>query len=657
MKSPREAIEKLFVTRIHINHQIMVLTNQDSSLTNQSREENLEKGIRDGVGQEEEEEEDRHRELTKLNEEEEVDVHTEEAAITNKSDDSHSTCSSSSSHTSDSTSDSLESSSSSSTSSSSSASNNPPSSLESPTSITSTSNSSTSSSSTKDEGEIVPPKDNSSSSIQLEDNDKNYTVLEPTKPKTWLEYFNSFSPRTRQTVRTAAIALISAVALVAIFHLAKLAEHPVSSNSIDESPLQGDPARAPIENEAFLKSQTGKAYRQPGDVDDWRGGEQFAQAILSAGGQNPVAPIQDMLARAGKNARIHPILGVPVASDFLDRDIDRINRLDRSRARPANSTEIEKTLDLVRHRVESDRKKLTSKTLRLWSPGDAPLRVLLVTTWRSGSTFLGQVLANHPAVFHHYEPLSPRGILQIRSGREAFQAQQLLHRLLDCRYSGLDEYLNYTRNHPEDMLGHNIPVWEACKRGPNTNACYNATFLSQSCQLFPIQLVKTVRLRLNLTQLFLNDEKMNVKVVFLVRDPRAVMSSRYSSVSWCTDKPDCSSPEVLCSDMQGDLKVATALEKLYPDRFIKVKYEDIASNPHDEIQHLMEFLGMEYSPSMATYVEQHTQRDQESPWSTKRKSVDRVTMWKKQLPLQEVHVIQNACDSVLKSLNYELVGQ
>ena len=45
-----------------------------------------------------------------------------------------------------------------------------------------------------------------------------------------------------------------------------------------------------------------------------------------------------------------------------------------------------------------------------------------------------QVLAQHPGVFHHYEPLSQRGVRQIRSGREAFQAQQLIHRLLDCRF-------------------------------------------------------------------------------------------------------------------------------------------------------------------------------------------------------------------------------
>nr|XP_045586682.1 carbohydrate sulfotransferase 1-like [Procambarus clarkii] len=473
----------------------------------------------------------------------------------------------------------------------------------------------------------------------------------------------SLAPRTRQTVRTAAIAVVSALALVAIFHLAKLAEHPVSENTVDVSSLEAkeqQAAAAALAGHGVLKTSGGKAVAPPGAGEDWRGGQEFAEAVESAGGIIPVAHMKDLQTRvriAGRKVAIHPILKVPVDGDFLAQDIERIRQLNLKESRPANSTEVEKTLDLVRQKVESDRKQLVSKSLRMWSSGDTPLRVLLVTTWRSGSTFLGQVLANHPGVFHHYEPFSPRGVRQVRSGRDAFQAQQLLHRLMDCQFAGQDEYLNYTHSHPQDMLGHNKVVWDACHVGPNPNACFNASFLTRACQMFPIQLVKTVRLRLNLTQLFLNDEKMNVKVVFLVRDPRATMSSRYTSVSWCSDKPDCSSPEVLCSDLQADLKVATALKQLYPQRFTIVKYEDLATDPQPQINNLMNFLGMEFSQEIARFVQEHTQEDVNNPWSTKRKSSDRVSMWKKQLPLQEVHTIQNACESVLKTLKYEVIGQ
>lgn len=521
--------------------------------------------------------------------------------------------------------------------------------------------SSSSPSSTSSEASSSPSAQDAPRIITMEDSDKKYGVVEPTKPKTWLAAYNSLAPRTRQTVRTAAIAVVSALALVAIFHLARLAEHPVTENVIGESSAvnQKEPGAHTSGADLVMKSQDGKVFIPSGSGADWRGGQKFAEEVAAAGGVNPVSPVQDMLARSrpAPGRKMRPILNIPMDRNILAEDIERVRKLQKAHGRPANSTEVQKTLDLVKRTVEADRKELKSKSLRLWSPGEAPLRVLLVTTWRSGSTFLGQVLANHPAVFHHYEPFSPRGVRQVRSGRDAFQAQQLLHRLLDCQFAGQEEYLNYTRSHPEDMLGHNMVVWDSCHRGPNVNTCYNATFLSRACQMFPIQLVKTVRLRLNLTQLFLNDEKMNVKVVFLVRDPRATMSSRYNSVSWCSDKPDCSSPEVLCSDLQGDLKVATALRQIYPERFTMIKYEDLASKPHDEIRRLMDFIGMEYSPKLAQYVEEHTQEDVNNPWSTRRKSSDRVSMWKKQLPLQEIHTIQNACESVLKTLEYEIVGQ
>jgi len=37
--------------------------------------------------------------------------------------------------------------------------------------------------------------------------------------------------------------------------------------------------------------------------------------------------------------------------------------------------------------------------------GGQPIRSAIFTTWRSGSTFLGEALDNNPGTFYHYEPL------------------------------------------------------------------------------------------------------------------------------------------------------------------------------------------------------------------------------------------------------------
>lgn len=351
---------------------------------------------------------------------------------------------------------------------------------------------------------------------------------------------------------------------------------------------------------------------------------------------------------------LHPVLGVPVDETYLQMERMRKARLLRHPS-VSGSAKLETVLNKVKNTVDQERKNMVGREKQIWSTGETPLRILLVSTWRSGSTFLGQVLQQHPGVYQHYEPFSYLGVRQIRSGSEAFQSQQMLHRLLDCRYQEHDRYINYTKLNPVDMIGHNKRIWNACKSLNRVDICSNATFLTKACDMFPIQLVKTVRLRLNLTQLFLGETRLNAKVVFLIRDPRATINSRRSSVSWCDSSPDCSSPDVLCSDLKEDLKVSAALERLYPKSFTMLRYEDLANEPHTVLRRLFEFLGMEYSEELTEFVSQHTESEVEKPWSIARKSAARVSRWKDKLSVNEVEDIQQTCKSVIDNLGYEIV--
>ena len=50
--------------------------------------------------------------------------------------------------------------------------------------------------------------------------------------------------------------------------------------------------------------------------------------------------------------------------------------------------------------------------------------------------------------------------------------------------------------------------------------------LNAICPLYPIKLVKTVRLKVAETRRLLEVVDVNVKIIFLVRDPRGVFASR-----------------------------------------------------------------------------------------------------------------------------------
>lgn len=75
--------------------------------------------------------------------------------------------------------------------------------------------------------------------------------------------------------------------------------------------------------------------------------------------------------------------------------------------------------------------------------GGQPLRNIIITTWRSGSTFLGDILNSHPGNYYHYEPLLDYDIVQIRGPPHADSALGVLRSLLNCSYTGLSKYYKF----------------------------------------------------------------------------------------------------------------------------------------------------------------------------------------------------------------------
>jgi hypothetical protein len=106
-------------------------------------------------------------------------------------------------------------------------------------------------------------------------------------------------------------------------------------------------------------------------------------------------------------------------------------------------------------------------------------------------------------------------------------------------------------------------VWNTCQNLlPAKAACFLPLFFKTVCPLFPVRIIKTVRMRVMETEAFLKDVRMpNVKVVVLMRDPRGVMNSR-ATMDWCANDM-CANPEVVCKHMEQDIAAAYALRKRY----------------------------------------------------------------------------------------------
>ena len=149
-----------------------------------------------------------------------------------------------------------------------------------------------------------------------------------------------------------------------------------------------------------------------------------------------------------------------------------------------------------------------AKNLQELTPetGGNPMRSIIVTTWRSGSTFLGDVLNAMPGNYYHYEPLLNFDIIQIRGPPHERTALENLRRLLKCNYTGMDmdDYLEYGKTH-KYLFTHNSRLWSQCQMFPKF--CFKPKFLEPFCSLFPLQSMKVVRLRMRIAAKLLQDSR------------------------------------------------------------------------------------------------------------------------------------------------------
>lgn len=197
--------------------------------------------------------------------------------------------------------------------------------------------------------------------------------------------------------------------------------------------------------------------------------------------------------------------------------------------------------------------------------GGTPIRNIIFATWRSGSTFLGDLLNSHPANFYHYEPLLHMKVRQVRSNKDAKEATKVLGQLLLCNYTNLDKYNHWDHYQTQERNQHNKRLWRFCQR--QKSLCNDPSFLGKMCRLFPFQSVKTVRMRLRLGKFLFRKASQNTRLLLLVRDPRGIMRSRRQR-DWCQHGPDCAEPELLCKDMLEDYKYAELFRHQFPGRFL-----------------------------------------------------------------------------------------
>ncbi|XP_023253192.1 carbohydrate sulfotransferase 6-like [Seriola lalandi dorsalis] len=327
------------------------------------------------------------------------------------------------------------------------------------------------------------------------------------------------------------------------------------------------------------------------------------------------------------------------------------------------------------------------------APSNNKVHVLLLSSWRSGSSFLGQVFNQHPSVFYLMEPgwhlwtklHKPRARVLRMALRDLFRS------LFQCDFSVMDSYL------PEHYNVSNLFMWSHSRGMCSPPACSltprdqfsNQAQCSKTCDARGLQAVeeacgtyshvvlKEVRF-FELESLYplLQDPSLDLRIIHLVRDPRAVLRSREQSVhAFVYDDPtvleqrNIPADEVQYEVMQEICRSHVRINEravLKPPPFLKgrykmVRYEDVARDPLEEITAMYEFAGLEATSQLEEWIYRVTHgkgkgAKRDAFKITSRNATDVSQAWRTMLPHSKVKRIQEVCKGAMSLLGYRTVN-
>jgi len=306
-------------------------------------------------------------------------------------------------------------------------------------------------------------------------------------------------------------------------------------------------------------------------------------------------------------------------------------------------------------------------------PLESARQILIATTWRSGSTFLGDLLNHYKGTFYYFEPLHYYSTIRDKS--QVQNETSFLRSLYACDFSTNNVgFLNHVSQHSNKFLfeNHNFRLWNSCHNLlPDNVMCFMPDYINRICPLYPIKLIKTVRIRVSSIEELLKDPAMDLKVIHLVRDPRGVYNSRQSGVvkNWCNND-ECANPETGCQNLNKDIQAAFSLESRYPRKILLVRYEDLSMFPEETSKRMLKFLDLPYTEGVADFIESHTSREKmkvvknkktkklerlKDIYGTARNSTATAFAWREELAFDTMKQIQEACLVPMDKLGYKIV--
>ncbi|TKS85678.1 Carbohydrate sulfotransferase 3 [Collichthys lucidus] len=275
--------------------------------------------------------------------------------------------------------------------------------------------------------------------------------------------------------------------------------------------------------------------------------------------------------------------------------------------------------------------------------------ILLLATTRTGSSFVGEFFNQHGEnMFYLFEPLWHVERL-LTMAAEANNGtvlagiyRDVLQGLFSCDFSPLEKFISPPpQDHITPALFRRESSLSLCEEPVctpvikdvferyhcKTRRCgpLNLTLASESCLSKQHHAIKTVRVRqLETLQPLVEDPRLDVRVIQLVRDPRAILASRMVAFSskyqtwkaWAQDGQVPEDDEEVkrlkgnCDHIRMSAEVGLSRPRWLRNRYMLVRYEDIARYPMQKAEEMYRFTGIPFSPQAREWILRNTQTTQ-----------------------------------------------
>jgi len=253
-------------------------------------------------------------------------------------------------------------------------------------------------------------------------------------------------------------------------------------------------------------------------------------------------------------------------------------------------------------------------------PGLKTAKILVIARENVGFPVLGQFFNKRNGFFEHGEP-----------PHEAHMISNLLNCILT------PEMVESFPEQIKTSFGKSLYFTEDCLLDSHT-VCNDPLSYELACSKFPHQILHSKHFSLKFVKQLLKENE-DLKIIFLVRDPRGILGNSSSK------------PHKSCLELSRDLDEALSLLSEFPKQFSLTRYEVLAISPMVELSKVLENLEIELPLS--------SEEDSNSKdgWSLHKNSVHKVNSWKQKLSIKELQKIENQCLETLSKLEYQLLGQ